>query len=107
MTNKEIEKRFEFDLNMGLFKSNTSRENISYIIVSKNDNSYKILCRILNKIGYKYFKLRPIITGNNILSIAISPNRKIYRESIYSSRYPKLPDYTMEYSLRKRWFFKK
>jgi len=85
MTNKEIEKRFLFDLEMGLFKSlahehyGTTYNKKTYSFYSSTNLKIYNLCELLDNIGYKHknpsiYELVP----NKCISITVYPCNKRY-----------------------------
>ena len=105
MTNEEIEKRFEFELLMGLFKLENSKLKASAIRVSKKDKSSKILFRILKNLGYKHVTkqfAKSILYNKDFLVIIISKSKEFEPWNTILDG-PKLPDYAMKYSFKKRW----
>jgi len=117
MTNEEIEKRFKFDLEMELFKTDPSYED--KVISFKDFNSYSPnnvnnLISILRNMSYETLELNEYSHSFTKNLLMINTKFKIYM--IRYSRDPQLnylekeglinqiPDYIKEY---KRWLMKK
>jgi len=105
MTNKEIEKRFFFDLEMGLFKK-LSSDDFHIWFETKSIFECNPLCELLNYAGFECRSNYASRTSmNHFVYIGIIISNKTY--SIYS-RYTKvsglvtnpIPEYVREYSIR-------
>ena len=105
MTNEEIEKRFQFDLAMGLFYRTTKVEDdneIAFIDVLFSDcNNLDKLIHILKNIGYHRMpfsnKTKPVET------VLIYPERKRYigsSRNIQRILRNRLPKYILEYTVQ-------
>ena len=85
MTNEEIEKKFEFDLAMGVFKRSEPEMN-DYIFRTKlnvflRSSEMLRLATLLEKIGYKN-SYNQDIRIRNIKAILIFPDKKAFITSI-------------------------
>ena len=100
MTNEEIEKRFLFDLEMGVFKKHIPLiKNIDQPVYTfiTSDKILKLL-NLLENIGYTQ-----ISKINNPILVAINTKRKIYGPMSIETeeRYNEIPNYISQYSIRK------
>jgi len=107
MTNKEILKRFEFDLEMGRFKA-IYRDGFIYPFVFHTKENEKILCKILDRLGYK--KQDSDSKEPNIFGISIKPCIKEYWHfdnhgvkigSDTDMSDNEIPEYLLEYKIDK------
>jgi len=108
MTNREVEKRFLFDLEMGIYNA---IDNIDYIWFETNSElRYKSLCELLNYLGFRTLDdYRPFYgERNKFVYIGIQIKNKIYSVYIRNIQLKDLvinplPDYISEYSIRDNW----
>ena len=105
MTNEEIEKRFEFDLNMNVFKTYNAivsgKEFIRFKIELQN-KSFTKLFYVLRNIGYKIHDASlPLCNAN---TINISVEEKTLRTTSLSSPSKgynnEIPEYIKEYEIK-------
>jgi len=111
MTNKEIEKRFLFDLEMKLFKL----DKTGYIwLTATNKHEYNSICELLNytgftnlncstkNLGYKLEKVVYIRIGRNPKEYIVHAIDVELNDLITIISNP-IPDYIKEYSIYENW----
>jgi len=109
MTNQEIEKRFLFDLEMGVFRA---IDNVDYTwFISTDEYGYKTICELLDNIGFttfNYYNQGLRYATGKVVYIGIQVKHKKY--SIYIRNIQlsdivvnSIPEYVKEYSICKNW----
>ena len=112
MTNEEIEKRFEFDMNIGLFRSYVMDDTILFMFPNIDRTIYRLL-KILENLGYEYnsdTKLKPSFLkfSKSFAIIIQSDIKKFYFTEPYYFEQQELPEYIHKYTLDKhykRWSY--
>jgi len=103
MTNEEIEKRFLFDLNMGVFRCiNGDYPTVIRFIERKRDKSRFRLISILDNLGFERNEYH--LSPRNMIIVTISTRNKKYniRNNEYLNPdwyYNKVPDYVKRYKI--------
>jgi len=117
MTNKEIEKRFLFDLEMGAFTQYTD----TMIFHNRNYLDELQMKLLLKNIGFKSDNTLYVIFGHRLYettrskpSIMINTKSKAFSNrnihvtaDDYEKYFNELPDYIKEYKVHYKWLIKK
>jgi len=105
MTNQEIEKRFQFDLEMGVFKClhpDSHSKQIVFTNIRERDKSRFKLVKVLEKIGYMKDSIN--MPSRNIVLIVVNIDTKDFTANkgyLYDFlNYNDIPNYISKYRLK-------
>jgi len=108
MTNEEIEKRFLFDLETGIFERYNYRYDnniVSFVSNENNRHMLVILDKLLQNIGGKPFESHYSLQDKIAVDVnVISKKYYFYSEILTCPPYEEIPDYIKDYQL---WLMRK